>query len=287
MNATKNPTIVYLRVSTAEQDTDSQEHQVLEYCRIRGWPPPLIFRDAASGVATSRPGLEQMLAQVRGGGVHQVVTYKLDRLGRSLTHLAIIVGELQLRNVALICTSQGIDTSKQNPVGQLQLGVLMAVAEFERALIKERTLAGLEVARKRGKRLGRPPLDPKIVSSILETAARLGHHVRAVARELHASPSSVCRVCARLSRGLRTTSQIDEPEPGKAVTFRRIRQCANHVFRKRQAPPTVALNPKITIRKGDIAGSARGHAGGGFGPAFRFGGVVQAVGRQTPQSGQL
>ena len=59
-----------------------------------------------------------MLAQARAGGVHQVVTYKLDRLGRSLTHLAIIVGELQMRNVALICTSQGIDTSKQNPVGQ-------------------------------------------------------------------------------------------------------------------------------------------------------------------------
>ena len=197
MNATKNPTIVYLRVSTAEQETDSQEHQVLEYCRVRGWQPPVIFRDAASGASSSRPGLEQMLAQVRAGGVHQVVTYKLDRLGRSLTHLAIIVGELQMRNVALICTSQGIDTSKQNPVGQLQLGVLMAVAEFERALIKERTLAGLEVARKRGKRLGRPPLDPKIVGLILETAARLGRHVRAVAREIHASPSSVCRVLAR------------------------------------------------------------------------------------------
>ena len=118
MNTTENPTIVYLRVSTAEQETDSQEHQVLEYCKVRGWQPPLILRDAASGASSSRPGLEQMLAQVRAGGVHQVVTYKLDRLGRSSTHLAIIVGELQMRNVALICTSQGIDTSKQNPVGQ-------------------------------------------------------------------------------------------------------------------------------------------------------------------------
>jgi DNA invertase Pin-like site-specific DNA recombinase len=166
---TKNPTIIYLRISTAEQETDSQEHQVLEYCRVRGWHSPRIFRDAASGAASTRPGLEDMLAQVRAGGVHQVVTYKLDRLGRSLTHLAIIVGELQLRNVALICTSQGIDTSKQNPVGQLQLGVLMAVAEFERALIKDRTIAGLEVARRRGKRLGRPPLDPKIVHLIQRT----------------------------------------------------------------------------------------------------------------------
>jgi DNA invertase Pin-like site-specific DNA recombinase len=193
-------TIIYLRVSTIEQETDSQEHQVLEYCKVRGWSDPLIIRDSASGATTSRPGLETMLAHVRAGGVHQVVTYKLDRLGRSLTHLAIIVGELQMRNVALLCTSQGIDTSKQNPVGQLQLGVLMAVAEFERALIKERTMAGLELARKRGKRLGRPPLDPKIIRLILKTATRLGHHVRAIAREIHASPTSVCRVLARFAQ---------------------------------------------------------------------------------------
>jgi len=116
MNTTKNPPIVYLRVSTAEQETDSQEHQVLEYCKVRGGQPPLILRDAGSGASSSRPGLEQMLAHVRGGAVHQVVTCKLDRLGHSLTHRAIIVGELQMRNVALICTSQGIDTSKQNEV---------------------------------------------------------------------------------------------------------------------------------------------------------------------------
>jgi DNA invertase Pin-like site-specific DNA recombinase len=73
----------------------------------------------------------------------------------------------------------------------------MAVAEFERALITERTLAGLEVARRRGKRLGRPPLDPKIVYLIRDAAARLGRQVRPIAREIHASPSTVCRVLAR------------------------------------------------------------------------------------------
>ena len=175
---------------------------MLEYCRVRDWPEPLVIRDAASGATTSRPGLEELLARVRAGGVQRIVTYKLDRLGRSLTHLAIIVGELQTRNVALLCTSQGIDTSKQNPVGQLQLGVLMAVAEFERALIKERTRAGMEAARKKGKHLGRPPLDPTIISQILKTAARMGHHIRAIARKLHTSPSSVSRVLSRASAGL-------------------------------------------------------------------------------------
>jgi Resolvase, N terminal domain len=66
-----------------------------------------------------------MLQFIRAGRVRHVVTYKLDRLGRSLTQLAIMVSEFQTRNVGLICTSQGIDTSTPNPVAQLQLGVLI------------------------------------------------------------------------------------------------------------------------------------------------------------------
>lgn len=76
----KNPTIIYLRVSTAEQETDSQEHQVLEFCHVRGWESPQIFRDAASGAASTRPGLEDMLTQVWAGGVHRAshVTQNVD-----------------------------------------------------------------------------------------------------------------------------------------------------------------------------------------------------------------
>src|ERR1043165_1808027 len=110
MMANRNPTLVYLRVSTAEQDTDSQENQVMDYCRARDYANPIIFRDSISGSISVRPGLEELLARVRRGGVQCVITYKLDRLGRSLTHLAMLVGEFQALNVALICTSQGIDT---------------------------------------------------------------------------------------------------------------------------------------------------------------------------------
>jgi len=67
-----------------------------------------------------------------------VVCFKLDRLGRSLPHLAQLVAEFAAHGVALVCTSQGIDTSNENPAGRLQLGVLMAVAEFEREIIRER-----------------------------------------------------------------------------------------------------------------------------------------------------
>jgi DNA invertase Pin-like site-specific DNA recombinase len=193
----KGTVAVYLRVSTAEQRTESQEHQVLNYCRKRGWRSPRIFRDSECGASRKRPGLDSMLSSVRDGSVRHVVTYKLDRLGRSLTHLAIMVGEFRSRNVGLICTSQGIDTSQPNPVAQLQLGILMAVAEFERALISERTIAGLAVARGLGKRIGRPPLSPRKVRRIIHISRRLGGRIRETARKASVSPSTVSRVLSR------------------------------------------------------------------------------------------
>jgi len=188
---------VYLRVSTVDQNTEAQEHQVLEFCRKRGWRSPRVFRDFVCGAANHRPGLDSMLQCIRAGRVRHVVTYKLDRLGRSLTQLAIMVSEFQTRNVGLICTSQGIDTSTPNSVAQLQLGVLMAVAEFERALIKERTIAGLAVARMHGKRIGRPPISSQKVRHILKIARRLGRSIRSIAREAAVAPSKVARVLAR------------------------------------------------------------------------------------------
>jgi DNA invertase Pin-like site-specific DNA recombinase len=188
---------VYLRVSTVDQNTEAQEHQVLEFCRKRGWRSPRVFRDLVCGAANHRPRLDSMLQFIRAGRVRHVVTYKLDRLGRSLTQLAIMVSEFQTRNVGLICTSQGIDTSTPNPVAQLQLGVLMAVAEFEMALIKERTIAGLAVARMHGKRIGRPPISSRKVRHILKIARRLGRSIRSIAREAAVAPSTVARVLAR------------------------------------------------------------------------------------------
>ena len=84
-----------------------------------------------------------------------ILCFKLDRLGRSLPHLAQIVSELTAHRVALVCPSQGIDTSTLNPAGQLQLNILMAVAEFERAIIRERVTAGLRAAKANGVKLGR------------------------------------------------------------------------------------------------------------------------------------
>lgn len=148
--------LLYLRVSTSDQSVEAQRMELQAYCQHKGWTITGEYSDTASGSRRDRPGLESLMAIVRGKGTDAVLCVKLDRMGRSLAHFATLVIEFEKAGVALICTSQGIDTSKSNACGRLQMSVLSAVAEFERELIRERTRAGLAVARAAGKVLGRP-----------------------------------------------------------------------------------------------------------------------------------
>ena len=146
---------LYYRVSTSEQTTEPQRLELLEYARRRGWTNFREYRDVISGTKTARIGLEMMMRGVRKHQFDAVLVAKLDRLGRSLPHLAQLIAELDSHKVALVATTQGIDTTEQNPAGRLQMHVLMAVAEFEREIIRERTKAGLKAALARGSTLGR------------------------------------------------------------------------------------------------------------------------------------
>ncbi|MBP8258756.1 MAG: recombinase family protein [Verrucomicrobia bacterium] len=190
---------IYSRVSTDKQSHDSQLVELRAYCRQRGWPNAGEYLDQASGAKFSRAGLDRLMADVRRGRLDLVACYKLDRLGRSLAHLAQIVSEFSSHRVALICTSQGIDTSDDNPAGRLQLGVLMAVAEFERSIIRERVNAGLRAAKARGVKLGRPTSH----SHHKDAAERLlaqGKGVREISRTLGMPLASASRLIARIRR---------------------------------------------------------------------------------------
>jgi DNA invertase Pin-like site-specific DNA recombinase len=193
MNTSK--TAIYVRVSTnnGSQTTDSQLVEVKKYCELRGWTDTEVYEDHVSGGKASRPALDRMIKDMRAGSLARIVCWKLDRLGRSLTHLALVIDEMTALQIPLICCSQGIDTSGQNPIGKFQLGVLMAVAEFERAIIKERVLAGISAARNRGVRLGRPATLNKRRDEVLELKAK-GLGVRAVARELTMPVGSVFKL---------------------------------------------------------------------------------------------
>lgn len=185
-------TAIYVRVSTLEQKHDSQLKELKDYCALRRWDDPVVYAEHQSGACVTRPKLERLMADVRGGKVERVICFKLDRLGRSLSHLALLLDELTRHRVALICTTQGIDTSSDSAVGKLQLGVLMAVAQFERSLIVERVNAGLRAAKARGVRLGRPASLHQHLDAV-RTLKRRGLGVRAIGRELRLPPSSVCK----------------------------------------------------------------------------------------------
>lgn len=188
---------IYTRVSTDKQSHHSQLLELRDYCQRRQWKNVAEYADVISGAKFTRSGLDKLMAEIRRGKLDVVICFKLDRLGRSLAHLAQICAELTSQGVALICTSQGIDTSNNNPAGRLQLGVLMAVAEFERSIIQERVVAGLKAAKARGVKLGRKETlsqHQERVGALLEQ----GKGVRAIARELNLPIASTYKVVQRV-----------------------------------------------------------------------------------------
>lgn len=138
--------IGYARVSTKDQNI----HLQIDALEKAGCQK--IFEDIISGEKKDRPKLEKMLEILREGDT--VVIYKLDRLGRSIKHLLELMELFRTRKVELISLSDNIDTS--TPQGKLVFNIFASIAEFERELIRERTMAGLEAARNRGRVGGRP-----------------------------------------------------------------------------------------------------------------------------------
>ena len=147
---------VYLRCSTKSQETEMQEVEITEFCSRRGWECK-VYRDRAqSGAKESRPALDSLLSDVRKRRVDVLVVWALDRLARSLKQLLNIAEECRSLGVDLVSLKQNVDTTL--PAGRLTFQVLGAVAEFEREMLRTRVKAGLEMARRNGKRLGRPAL---------------------------------------------------------------------------------------------------------------------------------
>lgn len=149
---------VYARVSTNEQTAENQLLELRRYVEARGWAAVEYVDHGVSGAKDRRPALDQLTEAVRRHKVQAVVCWRLDRLGRNLRHLVMLLDEWQSRGVAFVTLGEGIDTS--TPAGRLVAGVLGSIAEFERARIQERIHAGLARARAHGKRIGRPRITP-------------------------------------------------------------------------------------------------------------------------------
>src|SRR5215510_6825172 len=190
--------IGYARVSTNEQNLNLQRDAL----RNAGVTAKNAFTDKITGTKAERPGLTEALSHLREGDT--LVVWRLDRLGRSLPHLIETVTALQRQGVAFQSITEYIDAT--NATGKLVFHIFGALAEFERNLIKERTLAGLSAARARGRKGGRPPLD---------TSSRKVAAAKKLYRDKTNSVPEICRMLnisrATLYRYVKATQATTEP----------------------------------------------------------------------------
>jgi len=188
---------LYARVSTTEQHPTVQLDPLRSYAAARGFEVASEYVDhGISGAKARRPALDRLLADARRRRFDAVACVKLDRLARSVNHLTTLGQELAALGVDLIVLDQAIDTT--TPAGRLLFNVLGSIAEFERDLIRERTVAGIEAARRRGARIGRPRALRGPETYRLEALAAQGLSMRAIGRELGCSPATAAGELARL-----------------------------------------------------------------------------------------
>jgi DNA invertase Pin-like site-specific DNA recombinase len=196
----------YSRVSTnkREQKPEVQIGELRRYCKARGFKITHEIVDRASGGGDDRVGLKQLLKLVRAREVDAVAVVKLDRLFRSLKHLVNTLSEFEALGVKFIATRDQVDMT--TPAGRMFVQILGSLGEFERALIRERIMVGLDYARSRGKRLGRPKVNDD------QAVRRLrgeGMSYQTIQRRLGVSKGAVCRALVATAKNTRNRKPAD------------------------------------------------------------------------------
>jgi putative DNA-invertase from lambdoid prophage Rac len=177
---------LYVRTSTSDQDGQAQLHALRRAADARGWTDRREFIDIGhSGAKASRPALDELKRAAKAGEVRAVMVAGLDRLGRSLRDLLVLLDELSAAGCAVISLRESIDLT--TPTGRLLVHVIAALAEFERELIRERVRSGIARVKATGKtRSGRPVGRPRRVvdAAAVEKLRRAGRSWRSIAQAL-------------------------------------------------------------------------------------------------------
>ena len=186
---------IYARVSTLDQEPENQLAELRRYVEARGWTGTEYVDRGVSGAKDKRPALDRLVRDAKRRGFDVVVCWRLDRLGRNLKHLITLLDDLQALGVAFVSLAEGIDAT--TPAGKLQMHILGAISEFERARIAERVRAGLARVKRQGQRLGRPRVEVSTDAlasvqglSTRQAALRLGVSASTVRRRLRQKPPS-------------------------------------------------------------------------------------------------
>ena len=175
--------IGYARVSTKDQDLSLQLDALTRFGCIK------IFEEKVSGKNRNRPELEDLIEMLREGD--RVVVYKLDRIGRSLKHLIELVEMFNKMGVEFVSLHENIDTS--TAAGRMFFHIVGAFAQFEREVTVERTKAGLEAARARGRKGGRPSKDKKAVGKALKLYESKEYSIKEIEEMTGVSASTLYR----------------------------------------------------------------------------------------------
>jgi DNA invertase Pin-like site-specific DNA recombinase len=188
----------YLRISRLDQRPELQADETAETIARRGWTLTDSYLDKGiSGSRERRPELDRLLADARRGRFDILVVWRSDRLFRSLKHMVNVLDELAALGIAFVSATEVFDTT--TPQGRLLLHLVAAFAEFERGVLIERTKSGIEAARRRGAKLGRPRVVVDVVrakhllstgKSLRQTAKVLGCGAATVHRALTAASVS-------------------------------------------------------------------------------------------------
>jgi DNA invertase Pin-like site-specific DNA recombinase len=187
---------LYLRVSTADQTVENQRQDLMRVAEQRGWHVVEEYVDRGISGAKGRdkrPAFDRMCKDAARGKLDVIAAWAIDRLGRSLTHVAAFMDEMLEQHVALYLHQQNVDGTTTS--GKAMLGMATVFAAFERDMLRDRINAGLARARAEGKQLGRPRVDPSIEKQIIAMRAKGAGKLK-IARTLAVGVSTVQRVLA-------------------------------------------------------------------------------------------
>ena len=159
---------IYCRVSTDKQTTENQNRELNRVAKKMGWSVSAVYSDVISGATDNRPELNDLMLSVTRNEVDVVMAWSVDRLGRSVQHLAGLLSDLHSKGVNLYLHQQGLDTT--TPSGKAMFQMMGVFAEFEREMIRERINAGLARAREQGTKtgapIGRPVIPPMKIAKV-------------------------------------------------------------------------------------------------------------------------
>jgi DNA invertase Pin-like site-specific DNA recombinase len=185
---------LYARVSTDQQTTDNQLHELRAVAERHGWTIAGEFVDQGVSGAKGRdkrPQFDALAQAVSRREFEMVAAWSVDRLGRSLQDLVVFLNELHAKRVDLFLHQQGLDTS--TPAGRMMFQMMGVFAEFERAMIVERVKAGLARAKAMGTKIGRPKVSPEVEQRI---------------RDLYAAGMGRVKIAKTLGVGVSLTSRV-------------------------------------------------------------------------------